>query len=327
MLPKYVFVAFFALVIPLNAMLLPAFDVFTSDPIESPEQRKQREQKDYEELLSIVQKWISEKQDLNQPIGQGYSRPPLLKACIRGDQYLPITQLLLANKANPNVTDRCGETPLHDASRELALATTRALLSVGANPKIRGYLGTPLHTLCDANRDEIYSKQNAINRIKIVKLLLKAGADPNECSNSINSCLHNLIAKSYKYLDSIYALKGNTPEQCALFKKQRKALIRTLLEFGGSLSITNTWGTPIQQVYKADLHPKNKKLAIEFAQYALAYSAHLRQRLLSLLGHSGAKADHITPFRTLPKDIVNLIIDWIYPPYVESIEKPKDKTP
>ncbi len=50
---KYVFVAFFALVIPLNAMFLDNSDGFTSDPTESPEQRMQREQKDYEELFSM----------------------------------------------------------------------------------------------------------------------------------------------------------------------------------------------------------------------------------------------------------------------------------
>src|SRR5207253_6079113 len=72
----------------------------------SAEQKKQEEQKEYDELHALVVNKISNKEDLNQQMLGILAEQTLLhKSSAGGDAYLPITQLLLTHGANPNVVD------------------------------------------------------------------------------------------------------------------------------------------------------------------------------------------------------------------------------
>lgn len=279
----------------------------------SAEQKKQQEKEDYDELHTLVLSRITNKEDLNQPISGELSKTtPLSRACSRGDTYLSITQLLLANGANPNLVDDDKSTPLHDAVRNNALETVKLLLSACAHPDYKNFLfGTPLQKICE-REDILHDETIAKKRVQIAKILLSHGANPNAKNEFQETCLHRVIASPFGHLSGIDSLKNSNK---ILFFIQRKALIRALLEYGATLNTKNSYGrTPIQKAYES-YDSKNQPYFIELADYALNYSNYLRLRLLYILGHSGTHKDHETPFKALPKDIVKCIIDFAHPAY------------
>jgi len=82
--------------------------------------------------------------------------------------HLEVVKLLLEHGADPNVKNRDGKTPLHNAASEGHLEVVKLLLERGADPNVKDDDGnTPLH--------------NAAWRghLEVVKLLLEHGADPN----------------------------------------------------------------------------------------------------------------------------------------------------
>lgn len=308
---------------------------FAPSPVNSPsltkEQREQQEKDAYDNLHALVQKRIANKEDLNQPIASDdfFKKTPLHKACGRGDSYLPITRLLLAHGADPNAQESDGEAPLFRATNELALETVTLLLNSSAHPNCMSHLNTtPLQRLCYSTSDEVYHIDKAKKRIQIARLLLKYGRNSDSiCSITTNGCLHSLIARAYQNLDSINAL--DSEEKRNLFFKQRRGLIRALLEYGASLNICNSSGNnPIQAAYLEGIkhHQANQAIYHELAQYALNYSTYLRNRLLLLIGHSGTRAHHETPFRILPRDVINIIIDLAYPRYQGPQFQPQKST-
>ncbi len=279
------------------------------------------QKKEYDSLFALVQERIAKKEDLNLPIMSDLFiyKTPLIKACDHGDQYLPITQLLLDHGADPNKVYHEGWPPLHHAVGNFAIETVKLLLQakpVPANPDtVHCLWGGLSHNICIPARDQIDSEEKAIKRVKIAKILLKSGVNPNNPEDTSGyTYLHRVITNSYNMRTGVDALHGTTKEQQELFFKQRKALIRILLEHGGSLAIRDRSGkTSIQQAYESDDHEANQKVYRELAQYAFNYSTNLRKKLLFLLGHAGAHPMHETPFKAFPKDLVRLIIDKTYP--------------
>jgi hypothetical protein len=280
----------------------------------SAEQKKQQEKEDYDKLHALVLSRITNKEDLNQPLADSIGEQKLLhKTCVCGDAYLPMTQLLISHGADTNVRNYHNSTPLHYAVNENALETVMLLLNSKAQPDISDKMfGTPLLGMCTRSHDILYDEIIAKKRGRIAQLLLKYGANPNAKNEFQNSCLHGVIATPFEYLNSIDSLKNRNK---ALFFSQRKALIRALLLYGATLNAKNSYGkTAIQQAYEPD-NSKNQPYLIELSNYALSYSGYLRTRLLYILGHSGSHQKHETPFKALPKDIVNYIIDYTYPAY------------
>lgn len=72
----------------------------------------QEKQKNYDELLAHVQDCIVHKKNMDEI----FSVNPLHLAAA-DDFYLPITQLLLLNNADPNRRDLLGKTPFNGSSR------------------------------------------------------------------------------------------------------------------------------------------------------------------------------------------------------------------
>jgi len=65
--------------------------------------------------------------------------PVLAQALMTGNR--DAVQLLLAHRANPNLADRSGDTPLHVAAQISDYASLLALLQAGADPTIRNRAG------------------------------------------------------------------------------------------------------------------------------------------------------------------------------------------
>ena len=92
------------------------------------------------------------------------------------------TQLLLDHGADPNISTKLGECPLHRAADNNQLAIAKLLLLYKADPNIqqngKHYSDgeTPLH-------NAVYK-----NSIEMVQLLLERGADPNIC-NFVVRCM------------------------------------------------------------------------------------------------------------------------------------------
>lgn len=98
-------------------------------------------------------------------------------------------QLLLDAKADPNVQDDDGLTPLHVlalADTRMKLEATQALLAAGANPNLRDRHGhTPIHHFLQAR--EWHEMQNPC-----VGTLVKGGADVSIKDNQGRTALHYL---------------------------------------------------------------------------------------------------------------------------------------
>ncbi len=320
---KYLLVILAATTLPMHGMEcdLPSYQEPTKEEV------TQQEKQAYENLLKLVQERIDCKQDMNDAISAGYFKMrPLIQACNKGDKYLYITQLLLVNGADANILDHNRETPLHYAADQLAIETVKLLLEAKpkpANPNTMSNLfGTPLHNICNSFCDEINNAKCAINRVKIAKLLLRSDANPNAQDISKRNCLYYLIIRSYKNFLFSDPLIDKTSEQRDLFFKQRRALIRTILEYGGSLALTDEAGkTPIQRAHeRCKDDPLNKETYGQLAQYACKYCEYLRKNLLFCLRHPDSA------FKDLPTDVVNLIIDNAYPKPPEPIAEDQKNT-
>lgn len=69
-----------------------------------------------------------------------------LHIAIRAPSSSRVIKLLLKHKANPNIKDKKGKTPLHHAIMSGFLPEAKILMREGANPNIKDHKGnTPLH--------------------------------------------------------------------------------------------------------------------------------------------------------------------------------------
>jgi ankyrin repeat protein len=89
---------------------------------------------------------------------------------------------LLSLRADPNVLDKSGVTPLHRAVRTRSLPAVRALLDGGANPRAKNKAGsTPLHLAVQTTgRGGSGSEHARQQQAGIIQLLLKRGARPTD---------------------------------------------------------------------------------------------------------------------------------------------------
>jgi len=156
----------------------------------------------YDRLSAIVEERIADKKDLNgltgrllcEPIRGDYmgNETPLY-ASTSSDQYLPITKRLLKNGADVNFSPSdWSRVPLFHAIDLLAIKTARVLLRAGADPsqKTEGNQRTLLHRVC--NYISVCNKPHIKENKKIVRLLLKYGANPNAQHDSGFSPLYEL---------------------------------------------------------------------------------------------------------------------------------------
>ena len=98
-----------------------------------------------------------------------------------------VAKLLLNLGADPNVQNRLGEAPLHQAAEKNNAEFTKLLLSYKANANIQQNDGdTPLHLACNKGHYEI------------VKILLSEGANP-DIPNSVlgRTALHIACEKNH----------------------------------------------------------------------------------------------------------------------------------
>src|SRR5262249_44452111 len=128
------------------------------------------------------------------------AQTPLLLAASGG--YADLARLLLEKKANPNVRDQFGLTPLQHAARVGSKELTEMLLAAGAEvnarlpadkgvprlpPEMLGafgaprYRGTALHLAAEGGHDEV------------VKGLLARKADVKACDEQGQTPLHRLL--------------------------------------------------------------------------------------------------------------------------------------
>ena len=114
---------------------------------------------------SKVEDLVTRGADINKPVNGSY---PLYRAL--SENKTSIAKLLLKNGANPNLPDlNNGEHPLAWAVVNQSETQVRMLLENGANPN--GTLN---------NKDSYLVHASLKNELGILKILLDAGADPNE---------------------------------------------------------------------------------------------------------------------------------------------------
>ena len=118
---------------------------------------------------------------------------------------------LLERGANPNIPNKQGLTPLHQAAYWGEVGIVGLLLRSGADPKIDNSKGwTPLHSASLAG--------GLCGRDKIVDMLLKAGADP------MRKDKYGWVAKDY----------------AELWKKEDPSLSRLMRSYEGNQTVQPT---------------------------------------------------------------------------------------
>ncbi len=103
--------------------------------------------------------------------------------------YKVVFNVLVANGADLNLGDECGDTPLHEAARACCLDVVQLTITHGANVNVKNDAGrTPLHYVSsyDIERDLALSgivieedSDAAATRIAILELLIANGANVN----------------------------------------------------------------------------------------------------------------------------------------------------
>ena len=271
-----------------------------------------KKQRDYDELLSLVQSRVANNKSLDEPLTEDSSlTTPLHRAAV-DDVYLPITLSLLEHNANPNKADDKGNTPLHFATKHISLDNIRVLLERNANPNISDkFERTPLYLICAAENDT-GDGNKARKRVLAATFLVQAGANPNIKSLG-ETPLHALIGSPFhRYTFQAHLMNAKEYE---IFMNNRKELIKLILDNGGDLSITNSRDlTPLQKINYH--HPASSLENIndckKLADFAVTYLNDSRKNLITriLLPNGSFK---FSPFMKLPKKLVKMIVFMVYP--------------
>ncbi len=135
---------------------------------------------DNEIHIEVVKLFLENKADLN--ISRTNGNTPLCIACKKDNPYFELIELLLKNKADPDLT--LSDTILNDlcGKRDFDFKTIQViqlLLKYKADPNIRKTIGnneTNLHLICQRREDE--SLDIKMTKL-VVKLLLAHKVDPN----------------------------------------------------------------------------------------------------------------------------------------------------
>lgn len=154
--------------------------------------------------------------------------------------YAPVVVVLIQAGADSTLLDPKGRTALGIAADLGMLEMTRTILSCGIKPDLTDKPVTPL---VRASRG---------GHLEIVRLLLKAGAEPNRISAYGNSsALTDAIEKNH--IEVVHALieagaNVNTPieDECTALQHaiptENLDLIRFLLKAGANVNARNRWG-------------------------------------------------------------------------------------
>ena len=198
--------------------------------------------------IKAVRTFLKKGVNVNKADEDGWT--PLLWASSKG--RMVITKLLLNKGANINKAEDCGWTPLHMASRWCLPNVVKLLLKKGANVNKADKNGrTPLHWACHLGHVEIVKllltapgikvdKKTMIgftalmvaarngnesnSHIEIVKLLLKAGADPFKKSRGGKTALW--LAQHDRWINR---WKGDPPKNLnKTTKRLTKATVKIL---------------------------------------------------------------------------------------------------
>lgn len=177
-------------------------------------------------LALIVKSRIKNRHDLNNWIAHPSCMQSPLYACVSSDKYLGITKELLKAGADPNSSGAVwsGGNCLLNAVESYAVKTVKILLKKGADPNVRCLPNSILHHACTIAKECSYQYPLALihnkNLIRIIRLLLVYGADPNA---------HNQ--------------EGRTPLFQLMFVGERGVpLITLLLTFGADIDIKDKEG-------------------------------------------------------------------------------------
>jgi ankyrin repeat protein len=141
--------------------------------------------KDIVELLLVMKADVGAKDDV-------YGNTPLHKAANKS-----ITELLLANKAEIDATNKWGHTPLHEAAIHGLKDVVESLLAKGAAINAKSHDGyTPLYWAAWQGRKEV------------AELLLTMGAEVNTENNNGSTPLHIAASFNHKDIAELLLAKG-----------------------------------------------------------------------------------------------------------------------
>ncbi|MDR1257112.1 MAG: ankyrin repeat domain-containing protein [Spirochaetaceae bacterium] len=160
-------------------------------------------------------------------------------------EYRGFTRYLLDHKADPNIKNTAGDTPIHEAARIGDLEIIRALLENGASVNIQdGQGNTAMHIAIPVEMHKA-----------MFELLFEYGANPNLRDRRGESPLHTVIGLN-RGLDiletllkngadvSIHNIDGKTPLYLAV-EENRLSLLPLLVSYASDIfAVTNEGSTP-----------------------------------------------------------------------------------
>lgn len=259
-------------------------------------------------VYQVVQNRIAIGRSLDEPIDELRHRvnityvAPVLRCSLGSfsgrNSFLKALKLALENKADPNLqSDSTEGTALHIflQSPHQETETASLLFEYKIDPNIQNKNGlTPLHLLCSVQADS-YDPMAMASRISIANMLIQNGADPNLQSKEKKTPLFGLMHHGYSYASSKTDAEN-------LFFRQRKHLINILISAGLNIYATDDTGkTAMQRAYESGWL-QGRKLA-NFAEHAAFH----KPAYVYLLTRPDS------PFNSLPRDCLKLIIDTMFP--------------
>lgn len=182
------------------------------------------------ELTKLIENRIKNNIDLNLEIRTHINYPRIL-LCLTScsDRLLSITQMLLKHNANPNIKNR-GKSCLFIAIKNKAKKTVNELLEAGADPNDIVYGRLFRRKTLVAMTPLLLASVQADSRI--VRMLLKYGAQPKFCINKEN---YDFDGCTLLHLISLCI--ENTDRKVSLGKYLKCA--KCLLQYGADPNVCN----------------------------------------------------------------------------------------
>lgn len=185
------------------------------------------------------------------------NHPDRLLVAASKNQFDAIRTLVLEQKVDASHANGVGQSALHIASLWGHLASVQVLIELGAKVNAKNTMtgASPLHMVAQARKGKLTATKDDVEaRVRIVEILVKAGARKDQLDNLGNLPVDSSTLANEEYRPLREALQPNAPDILEVLENLDATALQELLSMNsGMASIEYKGKTPVMIVVDAIL--------------------------------------------------------------------------